>query len=589
MLLVGCGWIIDVRANTAPTFTGTPDATEVANDVFELQGAKVLFRVTVTDPDTGSDGAVTLTLENGAAPFSINNVGEIRVTASLKTLTSPYLLVVVATDGGTPAMITKETVSFKLGQRPTFSVPSTRQNVSVVEGTATPTGTILATLQAMDPDNSGTIIYSIKSSSPPNQNNFVLNGNKLQVGSSLFDYEKAKLFEIVFYASDGVYQAESPVFTVHVQNVNDNSPVFDSATYVESISEKHPLTYHVLQVSATDLENEDYFLELEYSLTGGNQEGVFLIGQHSGDLILAKHPTLAQYNLQVTASDLGSPPRNSTTDITINVQDDQDECLISPCGINGTCTSGINVYTCVCPPGWTGTICDLSINDCEPNPCQNEGTCTDAHLNFTCSCPPGWTGHTCDKACSGHTYGAGCGSRCICDPARVDPARRNTQMCDVINGVCYCSPQFSGDACYLDVNECSKDPNLCDAAANKECRNFVGGYECACKYGYMDVNTLCQEVDQAELQTRLCSVTVCAEDESCLLQYDRPYCQKLSEDNTSLALGLALGSVGVILLAVAIGAFCFWLRHTGRTCRRKESDTQSDYEPRPRMWMYRDA
>ena len=32
-------------------------------------------------------------------------------------------------------------------------------------------------------------------------------------------------------------------------------------------------------------------------------------------------------------------------------------------------------YTCTCETGYTGTDCDMNIDDCDPNPCQNGGTC----------------------------------------------------------------------------------------------------------------------------------------------------------------------------------------------------------------------
>ena len=34
-------------------------------------------------------------------------------------------------------------------------------------------------------------------------------------------------------------------------------------------------------------------------------------------------------------------------------------------------------------------------DECDPNPCQNGGTCTDGIDSFTCSCEEGFTGITC--------------------------------------------------------------------------------------------------------------------------------------------------------------------------------------------------
>ena len=43
------------------------------------------------------------------------------------------------------------------------------------------------------------------------------------------------------------------------------------------------------------------------------------------------------------------------------------------------------------------SIC-LDINECEPQPCLNGGTCTDGINSFTCTCAEGWTGDHCEKS-----------------------------------------------------------------------------------------------------------------------------------------------------------------------------------------------
>ena len=38
------------------------------------------------------------------------------------------------------------------------------------------------------------------------------------------------------------------------------------------------------------------------------------------------------------------------------------------------------------------------INNCEPNPCQNDGTCTDGVDTYTCSCVTGFEGSECQTS-----------------------------------------------------------------------------------------------------------------------------------------------------------------------------------------------
>ena len=38
----------------------------------------------------------------------------------------------------------------------------------------------------------------------------------------------------------------------------------------------------------------------------------------------------------------------------------------------------------------------LDVDDCEPNPCQNDGTCTDGINSYSCNCAHGYAGDNCE-------------------------------------------------------------------------------------------------------------------------------------------------------------------------------------------------
>ena len=50
---------------------------------------------------------------------------------------------------------------------------------------------------------------------------------------------------------------------------------------------------------------------------------------------------------------------NCVTDNWLIISD-IDECASGPCQNGGTCTDGINQYTCTCPAGFEGVICQTS-------------------------------------------------------------------------------------------------------------------------------------------------------------------------------------------------------------------------------------
>ena len=42
--------------------------------------------------------------------------------------------------------------------------------------------------------------------------------------------------------------------------------------------------------------------------------------------------------------------------------------------------------------GFTGTNCEVNIDDCPGHICQNGATCLDGINTYTCQCPPTYTG-----------------------------------------------------------------------------------------------------------------------------------------------------------------------------------------------------
>lgn len=52
------------------------------------------------------------------------------------------------------------------------------------------------------------------------------------------------------------------------------------------------------------------------------------------------------------------------------------------------------IFRCVCPEGFEGDQCEINIDDCEDNDCENNSTCVDGINNYTCMCSPEYTGNT---------------------------------------------------------------------------------------------------------------------------------------------------------------------------------------------------
>lgn len=56
---------------------------------------------------------------------------------------------------------------------------------------------------------------------------------------------------------------------------------------------------------------------------------------------------------------------------------------------------GVNSFSCLCRPGYTGAHCQHEADPCLSRPCLHGGICTAAHPGFRCTCPEGFTGVQC--------------------------------------------------------------------------------------------------------------------------------------------------------------------------------------------------
>ncbi|CAM4752695.1 unnamed protein product [Rotaria magnacalcarata] len=149
-------------------------------------------------------------------------------------------------------------------------------------------------------------------------------------------------------------------------------------------------------------------------------------------------------------------------------------CMSYICLNNGTCVISpltIGGRTCLCPPAYTGQICNITINPCSSSPCVNNGVCLSVPgtINFTCICTPAYTGIFCE------IYINPC----------INYLCANDGTCyRTIYGtpVCSCLPSFTGAQCLTQIDPCLSTPCL----NNGMCSSLlpIYNYTCTCPSNY---------------------------------------------------------------------------------------------------------
>lgn len=73
-----------------------------------------------------------------------------------------------------------------------------------------------------------------------------------------------------------------------------------------------------------------------------------------------------------------------------------DDCAGNPCANGGTCVDGPNSYSCSCTLGYGGKDCSARMDACGSSPCLNSGTCYTHFSGHVCECSAGFMGSSCE-------------------------------------------------------------------------------------------------------------------------------------------------------------------------------------------------
>lgn len=284
--------VLDVNDN-APRFDKSVSSFRVTEDA--LRGT-VVVQLRATDADEGANGEVRYKLLTDTDDFTVNAAtGTLTVAATLDRETHDvYELRVAASDRtGTPPCLTSEalvrvTIDDVNDNAPRFAHYGAGV-VTVKVREDVPVGTVVATLDAADPDlgAGGQVVYSlvvgaggdIDADAP-----FLVDrlSGTLRVAAPL-DFEERQLHTVVVRARDRGTPPLSSTATVVVEVVdvdeNLHAPRFDDFVAVATILENQPSETLVTTVKASDADAKGDSSKVSYSIRGGDGLGLFTIDQ----------------------------------------------------------------------------------------------------------------------------------------------------------------------------------------------------------------------------------------------------------------------------------------------------------------------
>ncbi|XP_067663318.1 protocadherin Fat 1-like isoform X2 [Haliotis asinina] len=322
--------VTDINDN-APVFVGMPYNSVVS---FDASDDTVVKRVQAFDLDEGSNGQVRYSItDGGQGKFSINHItGDITVERLSPTDENKiFQLRIEAQDMGHKPQRSEATVSIHVVDRNSPVFDKQVYNVSVFEKIAVHTPVI--NIQALSPQNHK-IIYSI--SGGDKYGDFAVNFDTAMdvVGPCLIsvvgtlDYEETKTYHLTLRATDahsGSY-SEAIVF-VHLNDINDNAPAFESQSYTEAVREGVAIGTEILSVKAID---QDVGLNglVHYSIApismAHEDVHYFHIDSETGVIISKKKLDFerrSDFYFFAVAIDSGIPALNSTVVVHVILMD----------------------------------------------------------------------------------------------------------------------------------------------------------------------------------------------------------------------------------------------------------------------------
>ncbi|XP_050541407.1 protein dachsous [Daktulosphaira vitifoliae] len=146
------------------------------------------------------------------------------------------------------------------------------------------------------------------------------------------DFESISEYILVIRATDQALNVSERLYTdltarIIVQDINDNSPNIVSPMFKKLYVDSSTRPGNQLcRVIAVDYDSKDNG-QLIYTISSGNEKGVFNIGYNSGVLVLARSPDYMDHTLNISVADRGTPARYSYLVLDVSFTSNSDQTI----------------------------------------------------------------------------------------------------------------------------------------------------------------------------------------------------------------------------------------------------------------------
>ena len=291
----------------------------------------IVARVSATDPDSGTNGDITYSLNFDNGLFQITNSGEIlsNMEIDAEEVTGSISLFV---DANNPNPVNPDACSTNIRQSglvvvtvsvldlndnaPSFAA-STPHSISLSEDT--PIHTTITTFSAIDEDinsDPSELYYSLTNG---DNEDFMLRENGELVLVQSLDFEEMPTITLTIHVSDGI-NTNTTDLTINVLNIDDEPPVFTQPSYSITIMENLPLGTTVLEVSAGDVDTPS----VSYWLSG-RAEARLSITADSGVITVSGNIDREEFQDGIfTFAVVAEGGPLATANVTISITDEND-------------------------------------------------------------------------------------------------------------------------------------------------------------------------------------------------------------------------------------------------------------------------